>query len=377
MRKTTITIDTSALRHNLTLIKQSTTAKVMAMVKANAYGHGICESLAGLREADAFGVASFEEGLQVFDTLSMLNGQKLSVSPIVLIEGVFSQSEWERALELDFGCVIHCQNQLDWALENVPKNVSFSRTVWLKYNTGMNRLGFGRQDVLTSAKLLIDRGYNIILTSHFACADDKGNVANDIQITRFVEVLSALTSLYGDRVVGSLCNSAGTIHFPQAHHDWVRAGIALYGGVAVADKMPKELGLKPVMTFTAEIFAIHELNAGEQVGYGGLWTADKPSRIGVLSVGYGDGYPRVVQHAHVSITKNGKQLFAPIVGRVAMDMMMIDITDIPVGVGDEVVLWGEDLPAYQVANWANTIDYELFCKTTKRPIRQVIDKSTS
>lgn len=373
MRHTTITLNTSALQHNLSIIRQTApTAKVMAMVKAGAYGHGIAWSLQGLLEADAYGVASFGEGVQVFDTLSQIDCQKLSSTPIVLIEGVFSQSEWQQAIEHNFSCVIHCQNQLDWALQYVPKNVSFSRTIWLKYNTGMNRLGFGKDDVLASAKLLINKGYDIILTSHFACADDKDNIANDIQITRFSEVLTTLTSLYGDKVTGSLCNSAGIFNFPQAHHDWVRAGIALYGGVAVAGKTPTELGLKPVMNFTTEIFAMHELNAGEQVGYGGLWTADKQSRIGVLSVGYGDGYPRVVQNAHVVITKHGKSYIAPIVGRVAMDMMMIDMTDLPVGVGDEVVLWGDGLPAYQVANWANTIDYELFCKTTARPLRQIV-----
>ncbi|WP_066803098.1 alanine racemase [Moraxella oblonga] len=372
MRHTTITLKASALQKNLNTIRQNApTAKVMAMVKANAYGHGIAWALQGLLEADAYGVASFGEGVQVFDILSKINCQKLSVKPIVLIEGVFSQSEWLQALDYNFSCVVHCQNQLDWALANVPKNVSFSRTIWLKYNTGMNRLGFGKNDVLASAKLLMDKGYNIILTSHFACADDRENLANGLQIERFNEVLGALKAMHADKIQGSLCNSAGIFNFPSVHYDWVRAGIALYGGMAVADKTPNQLGLRPVMTFTTHIFAIHELNVGEQVGYGGLWMADKPSRIGVLSVGYGDGYPRVVQNAHVFITKNSQQFLIPVVGRVAMDMMMIDITDVPVGVGDEVVLWGEGLPAYQVANWANTIDYELFCKTTARPLRQL------
>lgn len=372
MRHTKITLNINHLHHNLTLIRQTApTAKVMAMVKANAYGHGIAPSVQGLLEADAFGVASFEEGVQVFDTLSQIDCQKLSITPIVLIEGVFSQSEWLEALEYNFSCVIHCTEQLNWAVQHVPKNVSFSRTVWLKYNTGMNRLGFDKASVLSSAKALIEAGYELILTSHFACADDRAHPANATQIAKFTDVLHTLQAQYGDKVKGSLCNSAGIFNFPHAHHDWVRAGIALYGGAVVADKSASELGLCSVMSFESQIFAVHQLHAGEEVGYGGLWRADKPSRIGVLSVGYGDGYPRVVKGASVLIKQGNTHHSVPIVGRVAMDMMMIDITDVPVGVGDEVVLWGDELPASTVASWANTIDYELFCKTTHRPIRQM------
>lgn len=233
----------------------------------------------------------------------------------------------------------------------------------------MNRLGFGHDEVLSSAKALINQGHHLILTSHFACADDKDNPANTAQIAHFSDVLNTLKAQYGNKVQGSLCNSAGIINFPHVHHDWVRAGIALYGGTPLAHVFADKLGLAPVMNFTAQIFAIHELNAGEEVGYGGLWTADKPTRIGVLSVGYGDGYPRVVSGAKVLITKDNQHHIAPVVGRVAMDMMMIDISNVPAGVGDTVVLWGKHLPADEVAGWANTISYELFCKTTKRPTR--------
>ncbi|STZ55773.1 Alanine racemase, biosynthetic [Moraxella lacunata] len=366
MRHTHITISQTALAHNLDIIKRHAPhAHVMAMVKANAYGHGVAHCLPALMQADAFGVASFDEALAVHEICGQLSKR------IILIEGVFSQDEWLVAQTHGFECVVHCQAQLDWALSHVPPMDSPTRTIWLKYNTGMNRLGLGHDDVLTSAKLLHDKGYRLILTSHFACADDKDHPVNALQIKQFDDVLTTLKSLYGD-VQGSLCNSAGIINFPHAHHDWVRAGIALYGASPVADSSADDLGLSPVMNFTAQIFATHELPIGEQVGYGGLWTADKPTRIGVLSVGYGDGYPRVVTDAKVSITKDSQTYFAPIVGRVAMDMMMIDITDLPVGVGDTVVLWGDDLPADNVAHWANTISYELFCKTTNRPHRGVV-----
>lgn len=369
MRHTHITINQTHLAHNLSILKKhAPTAKLMAMVKSDAYGHGVAYALAGLLEADAFGVASFDEGVDVHQHLKALNADK----NIVLIEGVFSQDEWQNAIALNFGCVVHSDEQLHWATQNKPNKDSFTNTIWLKYNTGMNRLGFDKTSILKSADILIHHGYDIILTSHFACADEKDHPANDQQIQKFNEVLHLLKSQYDNKIQGSLCNSAGIINFPHAHHDWVRAGIALYGASPVADSSADELVLAPVMNFTAQIFATHELSVGEQVGYGGLWTADKPSHIGVISVGYGDGYPRVVNDAKVSIIKDGQSYLAPIVGRVAMDMMMIDITDLPVGVGDTVMLWGNELPADSVAHWAGTISYELFCKTTKRPTRRFI-----
>ncbi len=371
MRHASVTINQTALAHNLNTIKRhAPNAHVVAMVKADAYGHGVHHCLPALTDADAFGVASFGEALDVHDICQTLMLSKR----IILIEGVFSADEWRQAYHYGFESLMHCEAQLEWALSDMPSIDNPARTIWLKYNTGMNRLGFRHDDVLRSAKLLINKGYRIILTSHFACADDKKNPANALQISRFNDLLSTLQSSYGDAVQGSLCNSAGIINFPHAHHHWVRAGIALYGGMPVIERSAKELGLQPVMTFSTQIFATHNLNVGEQVGYGGLWTATKPTRIGVLSAGYGDGYPRVVNHAKVLIlTKNAIHV-APIVGRVAMDMMMIDITDLPVQIGEKVILWGGEsdalLPADDVANWANTISYELFCKITNRPTRR-------
>ncbi|WFF39505.1 alanine racemase [Moraxella nasibovis] len=372
MRNTTITINQTALAHNLSTIKHTLNpdrpAKVLAMVKANAYGHGISHTLSGLGEADAFGVACMSEALEVQEVCQTLDMDK----PIVLIEGVFGFDEWQLAREHGFGCVIHNTAQLNFAIKHPAKPDSFTRTVWLKYNTGMNRLGFDKDGVICAAKALHQAGYKLILTSHFACADEPNHPITAKQIARFDEILHILRTDIDTDIQASLCNSAGIFSQPDCHHDWVRAGIALYGGKAVADRTAYELGLRPAMTFGASIFATHQLRTGESVSYGGLWTADKPAQIGVLSVGYGDGYPRVVNGAKVLIIKENQPYFVPIIGRVAMDTMMIDISDLSLNVGDEVLLWGDGLPAHQVASWANTIDYELFCKTTNRPTRRTV-----
>ncbi|MDO4449370.1 MAG: alanine racemase [Moraxella sp.] len=369
MRHTYIDINQANLTHNLNTIKTlAPTARIMAMVKSGAYGHGVANCLSALMGADAFGVATLGEGLEVFHLLQLHNHAK----PVVLIEGVFNPHEWQIALEHDFGCVIHCKEQLDWALQNVPPDGSFTRTIWLKYNTGMNRLGFGLDELIEAGKCLNDKGYRLILTSHFACADDKDHPTNTKQIDRFNEALSHLNKLCNHKVQGSLCNSAGIIHFPHVHHDWVRAGIALYGGTPITEYSAHQLNLRPVMTFSTQIIATHKLDVGEQVGYGGLWTAQKPSTIGILSVGYGDGYPRAITSGKVLIIKNNKHHIAPIIGRVAMDMMMIDMTDLPIEKGDTAILWGEGLSADEVADWANTISYELFCQTMNRPTRRIV-----
>lgn len=367
-RSANIVINQSALSHNATVLQQylSPHVKMLAMVKADAYGHGVATTCDGLwSKVDGFGVATLQEGLAVHQV-----NQRRKL--VVLIEGVFSLDEWQMALHHDFACVVHSPEQLAWVLENPPKPDSYSNTIWLKYNTGMNRLGFDKQSCQNASEALIKKGYRIMLTSHFACADDRENPCNAMQIERFDELYQELKNRYGDRILGSLCNSAGIINFPNAHFDWVRAGIGLYGGSPVVDKSANALRLQPVMTFFAHIMATHDLQAGDKVGYGGLWVADSPCRIGVVSVGYGDGYPRVVDGANVLILNEKNQYFAPIIGRVAMDMLMIDIDGLDVKIGDKVVLWGNGLPADDVATWANTISYELFCRTTNRPKRQIV-----
>lgn len=367
MRTTHIDINTAALQNNLNVIKQrlKPTTRLLAMVKANAYGHGIDRIVPALRQADGFGVACMAEALAVKSTLSPNDDR-----PIVLIEGVFSQNEWQMAIEHRFCVIIHQKKQLDYAIATPPKKDSPTHTVWLKYNTGMNRLGFDYDEALTAAKTLLDKSYRVIITSHFACADSQ-SVMNDTQIGDFRALFEPLKARYGNKVQGSLCNSAGIFRFEDCHYDWVRAGIALYGSSPFGAKPFCEhltcqaLGLQAVMTLSARIMATHTLATGERVGYGGHWVAPSPSRIGIVSIGYGDGYPRVIKDAWASVN----QTKAPIVGRVAMDMLAIDITDRLANIGDEVILWGDSPSIDDVASSAGTISYELLCRLTTRPSR--------
>ncbi len=370
MRTANILINQTALTHNLAQVKKvSPNSKVLAMVKANAYGHGIDLCLPALTGADAIGVASLAEAVQA--------KQLGWVKDIVLIEGVFSQPEWQTAINHHFMCVIHHKQQLDWALQHKPKHGCQTKTVWLKLNTGMNRLGFNQHTLIKAAKQLTQAGYQLILTSHFANADNKSIPLNKQQGKLFSKILNQLQQQVCPNIKGSLCNSAAIINFPKWQFDWVRPGIMLYGSSPVIDKTSEELNLKPIMTLQAKIIAVHQLATGEMVGYGSHWQANKPSRIGVVSIGYGDGYPRVVDnHAWVAVTDTTAQTGlhkAAIIGRVAMDMIVIDLTDLPtsLSIDSTVTLWGETPHIDEIAKSANTISYELLCRLTTRPTRNV------
>lgn len=363
MRYATINIHQDALKHNLARIKSMTKAHVLAMVKADAYGHGVSAVVPALIEADGFGVACLSEALSVKAVLDELAINK----PIVLMEGVFDEQEWHTAVACGFWAVIHCQAQLDWACQtSAPSDYT---PIWLKYNTGMNRLGFDKTALQKACQRLSDAGYELILTSHFACADDKNHPMNAKQIKDFEQMYQALSQQFD--IKGSLCNSAGIIHFKHHHYDWVRSGIALYGSSPTGTDRDI-LGLKPAMTLSARIMATHHLKTGQSVGYGGQWRACKPSTIGIVSLGYGDGYPRVVNDASVLVMANTPTL-CPIVGRVAMDMMAIDLTALPpqAWIDVPVVLWGQTPSIDTVANCAHTIAYELMCRLTMRPARQL------
>ena len=366
VRNTWVQINTAALAHNVRRVRDyAPNARVLAMVKADAYGHGAAVCLAGVQDADALGVACMAEALE----LRAAGWQK----PIVLIEGVFSQAEWCVALAQAMTCVVHHDAQLAWALQDLPPNLSPADrqpTIWLKLNTGMNRLGFGGDEAVAVARQLHAAGYGIVLTSHFANADTPNHPHNAAQIARFCAVLTRLRDMLGaDAVQASLCNSAGLLHFPEVHFDWVRPGIMLYGGSPMVDVAPQALNLRPVMQFGASVMAVHDLPIGASVGYGSRWQATRPTRLGVISVGYADGYPRVVSEA-AYVLADGARL--PIVGRVAMDMLMVDITDAQaVGLGSTVTLWGDGLSVDTVASWTDTLNYELLCHVGTRPTRRV------
>ena len=381
MRNASITINSAALTHNLSQVikKIPEKTKVLAMVKADAYGHGVKHCILSLQQADALGVACFDEAKQI----RSLGWQK----GIVLIEGVFSQQEWAESIEADCQSIIHHQKQVQWALDQLPAADSACRTLWLKLNTGMNRLGFEPEEIVAVAKTLVDAGYNLILTSHFANADRPDHPSNANQIKIFTEALTELREQVDSNIKASLCNSAGILNFPECHFDWVRPGIMLYGSTPLEGISAQDLQLKPVMTFAASLMAIHNIAAGAPVGYGSRFVANRPIVKGIVSIGYGDGYPRVVdgsawvtvkQMASDSTESEATVSYkCPVIGRVAMDMIAIDLTEVPNPmVGYKVVLWGDPEQAEpsvdEIANSAHTLGYELLCRVTQRPTRVVI-----
>ncbi len=373
MRTASITIHQNSIKHNVKVLKNlAPKSRFLAMIKANAYGHGVEAVIPALSVADALGVATMTEALQAQEVLKQERMSKV----VVLIEGVFDELEWQMACDRQMQALIHCQAQLEWACNAPPDANNPTNTVWLKYNTGMNRLGFDKQAVLVAAKRLIDAGFMLILTSHFACADDKNHPMNAKQISAFDEVYTQLKHQFGDKIHASLCNSAGILNFKHAHYDWVRSGIAMYGSSPI-EYTAKELSLKPAMTLSAQIMVIHALKAQEGVGYGTLWATTHSQCIAIVSLGYGDGYPRVVENAWVGVVHEGVLWRAPIVGRVAMDMIAIDIDKLPsdVGVGASVIFWGDAerfdcAPSVdEIAACAHTIGYELLCRLTTRPTR--------
>lgn len=389
-RQAVVTIDTAALRHNLTQVYQyAPHAKVLAMVKADAYGHGVANCLPALSRADGLGVANFEEAKE----LRLLGWDKA----IVLIEGVFSEAEWQLATTYELSCVVHHQCQLQWALNNPPSPADHpSRSIWLKINTGMNRLGFEADRIIPVAQALFDAGYHLILTSHFANSDDVEHPLNQQQIATFNQVLQQLRHTVSDKIEGSLCNSAAIINFPECHHNWVRPGIMLYGSSPIVSCSAHSLKLQPVMTFSAALMAIHEVPRDACIGYGSRFVTQQSITKGIVSIGYGDGYPRVIaDEAWVALVQDDTYYPCPIIGRVAMDMIAIDISNVPnPQLNSLVILWGKasdnsksNDPANphvakvmttqavpnvdDVANWAGTIGYELLCRLTSRPKRQL------
>ena len=236
MRQTSITIDLSALTHNLQRVKDyAPTAKVLAMVKANAYGHGAVNCLPAVAQADALGVACLQEAIE----LQQAGWQKL----MVVIEGVFSLAEWQYCVAHQIECVVHHQRQLDWALQQPAK---VGATVWLKLNTGMNRLGFTSGDIKKIAQQLTQAGYEIVLTTHFANADVIDHPNNQQQFKLFDSTLQMLRDQVNPAIKGSLCNSAGIVNWSDRHYDWVRPGIILYGATPVNHATAKQLNLQPV-----------------------------------------------------------------------------------------------------------------------------------
>jgi alanine racemase len=346
------TIDTGALRHNLERVRNwAPRSKVMAVIKANAYGHGLVAVARALEAADSFAVARVDEGL----TLRSAGIEKRTV----LLEGVFDRTQLDAAAVEGFELVVHTAEQIDM-LRDVGAGEPF--TVWLKLDSGMNRLGFKAGSFAaahTALSALPRVATPVNLFTHLASADDPELPATNEQLGRFA---AATHSLPGER---SIANSAAMMSFPQAQADWVRPGLLLYGVSPFGGSIGADFGLKPAMTLHSHLIAVKELVAGERVGYGGNWTATRPTRLAVAAVGYGDGYPRNLGSGS-PVLVNGRR--APLAGRVSMDMIGIDVTDLPETpkLGDPVILWGDGLPVEEIAVWADTIPYELLCAISQR-----------
>ena len=331
----------------------------MAVVKADAYGHGAARVAASLDDADGYAVARFGEAL----ALRAAGIDK----PILLLEGVFSADELAQALAARIDLAVHDPSQVE-LLEQADAS---DAVIWLQVDTGMNRLGFRPEQVLAvRARLLAARGAargaprELRLMTHLARADETDAAPTVAQTARFDALVAEWTATAGARPSVSIGNSAGTLRGAATQGDWIRPGIALYGASPLADRSALELGLAPVMTLETAVIAVREVPVGEGVGYGATWRATRPSRIAILAAGYADGVPRHLPSG-APVLIGGQR--APLAGRVSMDMVAVDVTDLPsVAVGERAVLWGEGLPADEVAARAGTIAYEIFCRVAPR-----------
>ncbi len=344
------TIDSQALRHNLDVVRRlAGTTAVMAVIKANAYGHGLVPAALALDAADALAVARLAEALTLREA-----GVR---TPLVLLEGVFSSEELEAAARLRLQLVVHSPGQLELL---AAWRGSYRFSIWVKVDTGMNRLGFRVEEfaaVWERVQQLRSVAARPRFMTHLAAADEPGSELTRLQLERARRLMTGLGA------EASLANSAGLIVWPEARADWVRPGLMLYGMSPFPDRTATQLGLEPAMTLRTQLIAVRELAAGETVGYGASWRAERPARIGIAAIGYGDGYPRHLGSGTPVLVRNRP---VALVGRVSMDMIALDLTTLDAAPGDEVVLWGKGLPVEGVAARAGTIAYELVCGISQR-----------
>ncbi len=374
-RPTQAIINLNHLRHNYTLAKTyAGSAQLMAVVKANGYGHGAVRVAKALSKAstpaDAFAVASIEEALEL---------REAGIAQrIVLLEGFFEASELKTIVREKLDIVVHSAQQVEQllsaSLAASPDQQSIN--VWLKVDTGMQRLGLIPDTVSTAFKQLTASSNvgELRLMTHFACADTPEHSANQQQLAVFRELRQR-------GVETSLANSAALVALPSAIGgktadkkiigDWARPGIMLYGVNPMAEEHPVASDLLPVMTLTSQIISTRMLKPGESTGYGKDWIADRTMRIGIVAIGYADGYPR---HAPTGAPVLIQGRPSRLLGRVSMDMIAVDLSELPeYGEGDSVTLWGEGLPVWEVARYADTIAYELLTSVTQRVRVEVVD----
>jgi alanine racemase len=359
MRPLSVSIDTQSLKNNLNIVKKlSPNSKIMAVLKANAYGHGLIECARNLNPIDGIAVLNLSEAIDLRE-----HGFE---HKILLLEGFFDQLEIGIASRMGIDSVVHCHEQIEMINQAKLKK---PLNIHLKFNTGMNRLGFPVHDSVNLINSLIQNPLidEITLMTHFANADETAGISD--QMNQFHHIPNEIN------LERSLANSAAIIKYPKSHYEWVRPGIMLYGASPFSATNASEFKLQPVMSLTSEIIAIQDIKAGESVGYGSSFIAKKKTRVGVVACGYADGYPRQA-NSKSPILVNDKKTH--LLGRVSMDMLYVDITDISdAKIGSSVELWGKNISVDEVAECSGTVGYELLCaiSASKRvPMRYVDGK---
>lgn len=356
-RPTVARIFPQNLVHNLARVREfAPHSKVMACVKANGYGHGlvtVAEALAPL--SDGLAVATLEEAV----TLRSAG----ITAPILLMEGVHEPGDWQRAVDHHLTVAVSDATQLAWLEAAAPASAPLC---WLKIDTGMHRLGLPPDMTTQALARLRASAVNedaLTLMTHFASADEAASAFSLAQLRCFESVTQSLG------LARSTANSAAIMSLPDSHLDWVRPGYMLYGGSPFADRDAQSCGLLPAMHFSSTVISVRDVEAGEPVGYGGRWVAPRKSTIATVAAGYGDGYPR---HAADGTPVLIRGRHAKLAGRVSMDMLTVDVTDLDsVVVGDLVTLWGEALPVDEIAASCGTIGYELLARMPARVPRQI------
>lgn len=349
-RKTVALVDLDAICDNYSLAcRLAPESKCIAVIKANAYGHGILRVAQALQNVvPAFAVANIDEAL-------VLRVAGIS-KPILVLEGANDVKSCEVAATKLLSLVVHNQEQVSQLLAaKLPASVP----LWLKVDTGMHRIGFAPDDLQRALKKLRAGGHDVsVVCTHLACADDLASGMTEQQLDTFKACVADLD------FPTSIANSAGILAWPASHADWNRAGYMLYGNSPMTTDLELASSLQPAMTLRSEIIAIRDVPAGESVGYGARWTAQRPSVIGTVAAGYADGYPRQAPDGTPTIVK---QRIAPLVGTVSMDMLSIDLTEHEnTAVGDTVELWGKVVAVNEVASRCGTIGYELLTGVTTR-----------
>lgn len=353
MRIARAVIDLNALRHNYRQVRRyAPDSRIMCVIKANAYGHGMAEVAGALPLADGFAVACLDEALQLRS-----HGIR---QPLTVFQGFQSAEDLQLCRRHALWPVVHHRSQLE-ILEAAGAGTPLD--VWLKITTGMNRLGFRPEEAAAVWQQLRrhDGLRQVRLMTHLARADEgRAEAANDptLQQLRLFDQVTA--GLDAER---SLANSAALIDWPEARLEWVRPGIMLYGASPFLPGRGPALNLQPAMTLQSRLIAVNARKRGEPVGYGGVWVCPADMRVGAVAIGYGDGYPRHIDDK-TPVLVSGKRV--PVIGRVSMDMLTVDLSGTDARVGDEVILWGDELPVDEIARHADTIAYELLCNVYGR-----------